>query len=69
MSSPQKPNQFRSYRMGIDVGREGDEVIVFGPIEDDLSNFTVLGWGVGLTTHIRPDGSGEIYLEDNDGNS
>lgn len=57
---------FQSYQVGMDVGREGDEVVIFGPIKDSLKNFRPIGWGVGLTVHIRGDGSGEIYMEDDD---
>jgi hypothetical protein len=35
---------FQSYRIGADVGREGDEVVIIGPIEDSLRNFKPIRW-------------------------
>lgn len=56
---------FQTYLVG---DSNGEPPLIIGPIEDSLKNFRVLGWGGGpLTAHIRDDGSGEIYMEDDDG--
>lgn len=45
MSSPPSPNPFQQkYRVGADFGVEGDEVVVFGPIEDRLEGMRPLLW-------------------------